>query len=272
MTIGPIPFHPMADIFPLLEGEQFEQLVADIKENGLREKMDTYRGKIVDGRNRYRALRQLGINPDSEPDKYFRKAIYVHRIGGEVASHEQSNDDLVRAYIISKNIHRRHLTPEQRRDLVAKLLKADPGKSDRDIARQVKADHKTVAAVRAEGESTGEIPQLEKRVGADGKARKQPTMRPAHSVEAPTPGGVTGSVGSVQMKPSRRWQKTVWEHALSVSPDLVLLRDFAQFTITNVRTGKLKLDGDPETARRWRDLIARVESILTAATASSSRH
>ena len=30
------------------------------------------------------------------------------------------------AYVMSANLHRRHLTPEQRRELVAKLLKASP--------------------------------------------------------------------------------------------------------------------------------------------------
>jgi hypothetical protein len=157
-----LPFHPLAGIFPLLEGAEFEQLVADIKHNGLREKIDTYEGKIVDGRNRYRALQQLGIDPSAEPDKYFRKALYTHTVGGEVAAHEQSNDDRMRAYIVSKNAHRRHLTAEQKRDAIASLLKAAPEKSNRQIAETVKASHVTVGAVRTEMESTGQIDQLKK--------------------------------------------------------------------------------------------------------------
>ncbi len=97
-----LEFHPLADLFPLMEGEEFDLLVADIKANGLREKIDLYQGKIVDGRNRYRALRRLGIDPNAEDKLYFRKAIYAHSNGGEIARHEQSNDDRVRAYVISR--------------------------------------------------------------------------------------------------------------------------------------------------------------------------
>src|SRR5262245_47499873 len=167
-----LKFHPLADIFPLMEGEEFDALVADIKKNGLREKIDLHQGKIVDGRNRYRALQRLGVDPD---DKYFRKAIYAHAIGGEIAPHERDNDERVLAYVISKNIHRRHLTAEQKRDLIAKLIKAQPEKSDRQIAKQAKVDHKTVGAARTELEGRGEIPHVEERT--DTKGRKQPAKK-----------------------------------------------------------------------------------------------
>jgi hypothetical protein len=172
-----LQFHPLAALFPLMAGEEFDALVADIKANGLREKIDLYRGKIVDGRNRYLALQRLGIDPSAEPSKYCRKAIYAHTTGGEIAPHEQDNDARVRAYIISKNIHRRHLTADQKRDLIAKVIAAQPEKSDRQIAKQVKVDHKTVGAVRKAKESTGEVSPVEKRTGADGRARKQPAAK-----------------------------------------------------------------------------------------------
>ena len=53
------------------------------------------------------------------------------------------------AYVISTNLHRRHLTAEQKRDLIAKLLKAKPDLSDRAIGKMTKADGKTVAKARA---------------------------------------------------------------------------------------------------------------------------
>jgi hypothetical protein len=167
-----LKFHPLADIFPLMEGAEFEELVADIRARGLREKIDLYEGKIVDGRNRYRALQQLGIEPSAN---YFRKAIYAHSVGGEIAAHEGNNDDRVRAYVISKNIHRRHLTQDQKRDLIAKLVKAQPEKSDRQIAKIAKVDHKTVGAARVELEGRGEIPHVESRT--DTKGRQQPAKK-----------------------------------------------------------------------------------------------
>jgi hypothetical protein len=74
-------------------------------------------------------------------------------------------------YVISRNLHRRHLTIEERREIAAKLLATNPEQSNRQVAKIVKLDHQTVAAVRSERESTGEIPQLKKTKGSDGKAR-----------------------------------------------------------------------------------------------------
>ena len=64
-------------------------------------------------------------------------------------------------YILSKNVHRRHLTAEQRRDAIATFIKVDPRASNREVARALKVDDKTVASVRAEPVSNAEIPQME---------------------------------------------------------------------------------------------------------------
>src|SRR5262249_37656356 len=77
----------------------------------------------------------------------------------------------------SANLHRRHLTADQKRELIAKVLKAKPEASNNTIAKQVRADGKTVAKARRKLESTSEIPRLEKTVGKDGKSRKLPAKR-----------------------------------------------------------------------------------------------
>ncbi len=84
-------FHEAANIFPMMAGDDFEQLVADVREHGQRELIKVLDGKVLDGRNRYRACIMADIKPKFET---------------------VSISDPV-AYVVSLNIHRRHLTPSQ---------------------------------------------------------------------------------------------------------------------------------------------------------------
>jgi hypothetical protein len=156
-----IPFHTFANAFPLMDGREFTEFVDDIKAHGQREPITTYQGQILEGRNRYRACLRLKIEPQC-----------VEFEGDDAAAH---------AFVISRNVHRRHLKPKDKREAIAKLLKLQPEKSDRMIAKAAGVDHKTVAKVRREAQSTGEIPQLKSTVGADGKKRKQPAVRTERS-------------------------------------------------------------------------------------------
>jgi ParB-like chromosome segregation protein Spo0J len=45
-----LEFHPVANIFPLVEGQDFTELVADIKAHGLREPIVVYEDRVLDGR------------------------------------------------------------------------------------------------------------------------------------------------------------------------------------------------------------------------------
>src|SRR5262245_26902362 len=162
-----LEFHPLSELGgPLLEGDDFDRFVADIKAHGgrPREGIVLHEGKILDGRNLYRALRALGESPEDIKE--------IHCL-----NFKDWHEGSPRAYVISMNVHRRHLTPEERRAALARKIKADPTKSDRAIAKEEGVDHKTVAKARREAESTGEASPVEKRVGADGKARKAKTPR-----------------------------------------------------------------------------------------------
>jgi hypothetical protein len=152
-----LKFHPFAAKFPLMEGKEFDELVKDVSTNGLIEPIIMHDGEILDGRNRYRACLKSKVEPIFEPFS--------------------GNDPL--AFVISANIHRRHLTLKLKRKIIADLLKAAPEKSNRQIADMVKAHHATVGVVRDKLESTGQIDQLEKTKGADGKSRKakRPTSK-----------------------------------------------------------------------------------------------
>lgn len=85
-------FHEVASIFPLMTDAEYADLTADIAEHGLREPVWTWQGKIVDGRNRYRACVDLGIEPQ------YREW--------------DGNGSLV-AFVVSLNLKRRHLTKSQ---------------------------------------------------------------------------------------------------------------------------------------------------------------
>ena len=114
MTSTKLEPHPLSAIFPPISDEDFGKLAADINLNGLHQAIVRYQGKILDGNNRYRACELLKIAPKFAPDF-------------------TGDDAHARNYVISANIHRRHLSPDQRREIIATLLKADPTKSDRQI-------------------------------------------------------------------------------------------------------------------------------------------
>jgi hypothetical protein len=152
MTTPTLEPHPLSKLFPPISPEDFDKLAADIKLNGLHQAIVRYQGKILDGNNRYRACELVKIAPK-----------FADFTGDDAAA---------RNYVISANIHRRHLSPDQRREIIAALLKADPTQSNRQVAEQAKASHHTVGVVRNELETTGQVAQLETTTGADGKKRK----------------------------------------------------------------------------------------------------
>ena len=59
--------HAAASVFPLLEGDRFQSLVDSIAEHGVQNPIVSYKGEVLDGRNRLRAvmkLRDEGHNVD----------------------------------------------------------------------------------------------------------------------------------------------------------------------------------------------------------------
>jgi hypothetical protein len=104
-TKANLPAHPLADIFPLMEGEEFDALVQDIKDNWLREPITLYEGAILDGRNRYRAVIKAG---------------FQHRLKDENFRTYPGSDPL--GLVVSANLHRRHLTESQRALIAARIV------------------------------------------------------------------------------------------------------------------------------------------------------
>ena len=65
-----LEFHALATLFPLLDTPGFDELVADIRAHGLREPIVMFEGKVLDGRNRYRACIE------------FRRGANIHGLPG----------------------------------------------------------------------------------------------------------------------------------------------------------------------------------------------
>lgn len=108
--------HPAADVFPLMSGPEYAALVDDVKRRGLIESIKRVRvGRellVLDGRNRLRACKDAGVAPRFE---------------------DVDGKDPV-AYVISANLHRRHLNGSQRAMVAARIANLGHG-GDRSSGR-----------------------------------------------------------------------------------------------------------------------------------------
>lgn len=98
---GLVKSHEVANLFPLMSGDEYASLAADIDANGLREPIWTYQGEIIDGRNRFRACTEVKVAPR------FR---------------EWDGHGSLVMFIVSLNLHRRHLSSSQKAALAVEVL------------------------------------------------------------------------------------------------------------------------------------------------------
>jgi len=91
--------HSYADLFPLLGAADLARLAEDVREHGLQLPIVMYAGAVLDGRNRWLACEQAGVEP--------RTVEY------------EGTDPL--GYVISANLQRRHLNESQRAMIAARL-------------------------------------------------------------------------------------------------------------------------------------------------------
>lgn len=116
----------------MMTDKEFESLKQDILINGLREPIYLHSGKIIDGRNRYKACIELGIEPA------FR-------------NYEGNESDLI-DFVISLNLHRRHLNSSQKACLSVEILPDLEAKTKENLSKKMSAIRK--------GEDYTELPEL----------------------------------------------------------------------------------------------------------------
>lgn len=87
-------FHRYANIFPMMSADEFQSLVEDLREFGLRDKIWLFQGQILDGRNRYIGCQKAGIIP--------------------VFQTFRGTEESALQAVLSWNLERRHLSSSQK--------------------------------------------------------------------------------------------------------------------------------------------------------------
>jgi hypothetical protein len=158
-----LSIHPAAELLPRIPEDELKALGDDIKKYGLRNKVAILDDQLLDGISRLDAMEMAGMpiikDGAIDPD-------IVEPVSGVDPN----------AYVLSQNLHRRHLSSEQKREFIAKLLKANPEASNKSIGKQAKVDDKTVGKVRDDLEGRSEIPHTKTR--KDTKGRSQSAQKP----------------------------------------------------------------------------------------------
>tara|TARA_R110000868_G_scaffold59271_3_gene181966 strand:- start:7517 stop:8338 length:822 start_codon:yes stop_codon:yes gene_type:complete len=97
--------HEYADLFPMMPEMDLMRLAEDIKEKGMSDPIITLEGAILDGRNRFKACEINNITPQFK---------------------EYNGDDPL-GFVVSHNLHRRHMNESQRGMVGAKLANLQKG-------------------------------------------------------------------------------------------------------------------------------------------------
>ena len=121
-TGAELEFHELCLIFPQADGRTLSDMAEDITKNGLKAPIILFEGKILDGRNRYLACRLAGVEP----------------------RYKQYTEDEPLQHVISKNLHRRHLSESQRAVVADDVYQRLQG-TDHSITREQAAEQFNVS-------------------------------------------------------------------------------------------------------------------------------
>jgi hypothetical protein len=180
-----LPVHPACEIIPPYNDAKLIELGRNIKTSGgikipviVLVQPDGI--ALLDGRSRLDALCHVGINFEI---KVIDGHIVIDAPGYDIPAPIEIVPDAnfnAYAFVLSTNLHRRHLKNEEKRAIIRKVIEAQPTLSDRAIAKMAGVDHKTVKSLCLEIKANGEIP-ISTRVEATG--RKARGRRPGQVKE-----------------------------------------------------------------------------------------
>jgi hypothetical protein len=173
-----LPIHPAGALFPLMTPDELRALGADIVKNGLHVPITLWRADhksplyLLDGRSRADAI-EIATGAPAEIGPPSISAGKNFLAINSVKVLDAKTDPW--AYVISANIRRRHLGTEDKDRLIVQLLKADPTKSNRQVAKLTDTSHPHVAKVREGAEKAGDVETVSTSI--DTKGRQQPVRR-----------------------------------------------------------------------------------------------
>jgi hypothetical protein len=111
--------HELANLLPMTSASEFANLKSDIAANGLLQPIRLFDGRILDGRNRYRACREIGYAFGPADFREFE---------GDYSAAE--------AFVFSTNFQRRQLSKAQMNEVIKTMILKYPSESTRQIARR----------------------------------------------------------------------------------------------------------------------------------------
>ncbi len=132
-----LEFHNVANLFPMMTESERVGLQKDIIENGLLTPIYLYKGKIIDGRNRYLACLEVGYKP-----------IFKEYDGPE--------ENLIQ-FVLSLNLHRRHLNSGQKSCLAVEVLPMLEQQNLSNKKQKISASRKGEAVTSARGKKSTEL-------------------------------------------------------------------------------------------------------------------
>lgn len=188
--------HPLCTLFPRMAGAEYAALCADIENNGLHQPIVLHEGMILDGGNRYRACMDTGTAPS-----------FVEFEGGSLV-----------AFVLSANLHRRHMSAGQQAAIVASAQ--DWGRAQ--TVGKPKSDNiDQLATVDQRAAQSGASRSTQKM--ADKVARESPELakQVAH-------GEVSLPKAAAQIAPKHKSHKRQLNDRPADIPDASMMDDLAQ--------------------------------------------
>ena len=123
--------HDLANLMPMIEGKKFEELIESVRK-GLQYPILLYEEKILDGRNRHRALKTINHVFTSANFEVF-----------------EGTRDEAETKVIDLNMIRRQMTNKDKEEVIRRMILKYPEESNRGIARRCGiTSHAQVGTVR----------------------------------------------------------------------------------------------------------------------------